>query len=444
MKLLDPLFRASACQAVFSDAAALQGMLLFEAALARAEAAAGVIPDRAVVPIATACHTELYNLEQLALDAARAGNLAIPLVQQLTAKVKEGDPDAARFVHWGATSQDAIDTGLILQLQRACRLIDQDLERLALALASKIRIYRHTVLVGRTWLQHALPTTLGLKLAGTLDAVIRHRQRLAELRPRVLALQFGGAAGTLASLGQAGLQVADRLAQELELAPAAPWHGQRDRIAEAAAWFGALSGTLGKLARDIALLMQTDVAELAEPAGEGRGGSSTMPHKRNPVACAVVLSAAQRTPALVATLLAAMVQEHERGLGGWHAEWEPLPELVQLAAGALAVMADTIEGLEVDSERMRRNLDATNGLIMAEAVTMALGAPLGRLEAHQLVEEKCRQAQAEGRHLKEVLQNEARVTAHLSAEQLNHLLDPVNYTGVAEALIERVLAAAGS
>lgn len=443
MKLLDPLFRASDCLTVFGDVATIQGMLDFEAALARAEAAVGVIPAAAVVPISAACRAELYNCDTLAQAAARAGNLAIPLIKQLTAKVKEASPDAARFVHWGSTSQDAIDTGLVLQLRQAFTLIEMDLQRLSRALVSQIQQHRHTVLVGRSWMQHALPTTLGLKLAGTLDALTRHRQRLAELKPRLLALQFGGAVGTLASLKDQGLSVSQKLAEQLQLTlPDTPWHSQRDRIAEAAAWFGALSGTLGKLARDISLLMQTDVAELAEPAGEGRGGSSTMPHKRNPVACAIVLSAAQRTPALVSTVLSAMVQEHERGLGGWHAEWEALPELALLSGGALAVMAETIEGLEVHPEQMRRNLDSTGGLIMAEAVTMALGEILGRMDAHKLIEQKCRQAQAEGRHLKAVLVEDPQVTTYLNADDLDRLLDPVNYTGVADAFIVRVLSRA--
>ncbi|MDN0075174.1 3-carboxy-cis,cis-muconate cycloisomerase [Crenobacter sp. SG2303] len=443
MKLLDPLFRAGECRAVFSDAAALQCMLDFEAALAHAEAAVGVIPSDAVDPIAAACHAELYDLDAIAHDAARAGNLAIPMVKHLTARVKDTDASAARYVHWGATSQDAIDTGFVLQLKRALSVVEADLQRLIVALARRTAEHRHTVMVGRTWMQHALPTTLGLKLAGTLDALLRHRQRLTELTPRVLALQFGGAAGTLASLGDAGMLVAERLAEQLQLTlPATPWHGQRDRVAEVAAWFGSLTGTLGKLARDVSLLMQTEIGEVAEPAGAGRGGSSTMPHKRNPVSSAVVLAAAQRVPALVGTVFSAMVQEHERGLGGWHAEWEVLPELIQLSAGALSVSAELVEGLEVHPDAMRANLDVTGGLIMAEAVTMALGEALGRLDAHKLVEEKCRQAQAEGRHLKTVLAEEPKITMHLSTAELERLLDPVNYTGVADTLIGRVLAAA--
>jgi len=444
MKLLDPLFRAGECRAAFTDTAALQGMLDFEAALAHAEAAVGVIPSDAVDPIAAACRAELYDLDAIAHDAARAGNLAIPMVKHLTARVKDADTLAARYVHWGATSQDALDTGCVLQLRRALSAVEADLSRLIAALARRAAENRHTVMVGRTWMQHALPTTFGLKLAGTLDALLRHEQRLAELKSRALALQFGGAAGTLASLQDKGLVVAETLAEQLQLAlPDTPWHGQRDRVAEVAAWFGNLTGTLGKLARDVSLLMQTEVGEVAEPAGAGRGGSSTMPHKRNPVSSAVVLAAAQRVPALVGTVFAAMVQEHERGLGGWHAEWEVLPELIQLSAGALSVSVELVEGLEVHPDAMRTNLDATGGLIMAEAITMALGEALGRLDAHKLIEAKCQQATEQGRHLKAVLVEDEHVTAHLSPAELDRLLDPLNATGVADAFIERVLKRAG-
>ncbi|HKW55633.1 MAG TPA: 3-carboxy-cis,cis-muconate cycloisomerase, partial [Stellaceae bacterium] len=424
------------------DRARLQAMLDFEAALAAAEARVGVIPAAAATAIAGKCRAALFDAPALALAAARAGNLAIPLVKQLTALVAASDAEAARFVHWGATSQDAIDTGLVLQLRQALDPIEADLARLADALAALAAVHKETPLIGRTWLQQALPITFGLKAAGWLDAVERHRRRLAALKPRLLALQFGGAVGTLASLGERGLAVAEALAQELKLSlPALPWHGERDRVAELATTLGLLCGTLGKIARDISLMMQTELGEVLEPAGEGRGGSSTMPHKRNPVACAVVLAAATRAPGLVATLLAAMVQEHERGLGGWHAEWVALPELVILTAGALAQLADAIAGLEIHPERMRDNLDATHGLIMAEAVTMALAPKLGRLAAHERVEAACKRALAEGRHLRDVLAEDDAVTAELGPDGLDRVLDPRHYLGSAAALIERALAA---
>ncbi|MEJ0069592.1 MAG: 3-carboxy-cis,cis-muconate cycloisomerase [Pseudomonadota bacterium] len=441
-RLLLPLLGSPDVADIFGDAGRLQAMLDFEAALAAAEATCGVIPTDAATAIAAQCRVDRLDLDGFAEAAALAGNLAIPLVKRLTARVAAADRDAARFVHWGATSQDAIDTGLVLQLRSAADAIEGDLARLADALAQQAAAHKRTVMVGRTWLQHALPITFGLKAAGWLDAVERHRQRLRALRPRLFVLQFGGASGSLASLGARGLDVAASLARELDLAlPDLPWHGARDRPVELGALLGLIAGTLGKIARDVSLLMQTEVGEAFEPAAAGRGGSSTMPHKRNPVAAAAVLAAATRAPGLVATLMTAMLQEHERGLGGWHAEWVALPELAILTAGALSQTADMIAGLEIDTARMRANLDATHGLIMAEAVTMALGAKLGRLEAHRLVETACRRAIAEQRHLRAVLADDATVTSELDAAALDRLFDPLNYLGVAESFIDRVLAA---
>lgn len=440
--LFGPLFHGATMGAVFTDRAHLQGLLDFEAALARAEAKVGIIPAAAAAPIAAQCDAAFYDLAEIAEGATRGGNTAIPLVKALTAKVAAQDKAAAGFVHWGATSQDAMDTGLVLQLRAALTLIEADLARLSAALAALALNHRQTPMVGRTWLQHALPITFGLKAAGWLDAVERHRARITELKPRLLVLQFGGAAGTLAALGDKGLLVAEALAGELNLAlPAMPWHGARDRVVELGTTLGLLTGSLGKMARDVALLMQTDVGEAFEPAGAGRGGSSTMPHKRNPVAAAAVLAAATRVPHLVGSLLSGMVQEHERGLGGWHAEWPVLPELVQLSAGALSHMAETMAGLEVDAARMRANLDITHGLIMAEAVAMALGARLGKQAAHHLVEAASKRAVAEKRHLRDVLSTDQAVMPHLKREELDRLFDPLGYIGVATTLTDRVLAA---
>jgi 3-carboxy-cis,cis-muconate cycloisomerase len=439
-ELLASLFGSAEASALFTDGARLQGMLDFEAALARAEAQRGVIPASAAPVIAGKCRADLFSIVDLAWPTARAGTPAIPMVARLTALVAADDPEAARYVHWGATSQDVMDTGLVLQLRRFLALLEADLARCAAALARLAQAHQATTLVGRTWLQHALPVTLGLKAAGWLDAIERHRARLGEVAGRALVLQFGGAAGTLAALGDRGLEVAEALAGELSLAlPPLPWHAHRDRVAEVATTLGLLVGSLGKIARDLSLLMQTDVAEAFEPAGEGRGGSSTMPHKRNPVTAAVVLAAATRAPGLVATLLAAMVQEHERGLGGWHAEWEALPTLCVLAAGALRQTTETIEGLELDPARMRENLEATRGQILAEAVTMALGSRIGRLAAHELVEHACHRAAATRRHLREVLAEDPVATRHLTPADLDRLFDPLNYVGSAAAFVERVL-----
>ncbi len=443
-RLFDPLFTTERMREIFSDHGRVQAMLDFEAALARAQANAGVIPGAAAAAIEAQCRAELFDVETLAAAATHAGNSAIPLVKALTALVAATDTQAARHVHWGATSQDAMDTGLVLQIRSALNAIDADLERLSVALARLARTHASTALAGRTWLQQGPPVTLGLKVAGFLSAIERHRERLAELRSRVLTLQFGGAVGTLAALGEHGLDVATALGAELNLTvPDVPWHTQRDRIAEVATTLGLLVGTLGKLARDVSLLMQTEVGEASEPSAAGRGGSSTMPHKRNPVGSAVILAAATRVPALVSVMLSAMVQEHERGLGGWHAEWETLPDICTLTAGALAQAIAIVEGLQLDPARMAANLNLTHGLILAEAVAMALGEKLGKAQAHALVEEASAEAVSARRPLGDVLAADARVAARLSARDLERLLEPRNYLGLAKQLIERALAARG-
>ncbi len=419
MNHLDPLFRSPAVDNFFTDRATLQGMLDFEVALARAEARIGVIPAAAAAAIATKCRAELFDTSALAQAAARAGNIAIPLVKHLTALVTKKDKQAARFVHWGATSQDVIDTGRILQLRQALDLISRDLDSLAQPLGALAQKHRSTLIIGRTWMQHA---------------------GLNETRKRCLVLQFGGAVGTLAALGSRGPDVASLLAAELGLGlPDLPWHSHRDRIAEIGVTLGLCAGTVGKIARDISLHMQTEIAEIFEPAGEGRGGSSTMPHKRNPVSCAVMLQAAIRVPGLVSSLLTAMMQEDERGLGGWHAEWETLPDIVQLTAGAIHHLATIVPNLEVDVQRMRKNLDLTQGLIFAEAVTMALGEKIGRAPAHEIVEAACARARKDKRDLRTILSADPNVAAQLATGDLDRLFDPRNYLGAAEEYVYRVV-----
>ena len=339
------------------------------------------------------------------------------------------------------TSQDVMDTGLVLQLRRAVALIEADLVRLGDVLAAQAQRYAATPLAGRTWLQHATPVTLGMKIAGWLGAVTRSRQRLTQLKPRLLVLQFGGASGTLAALGVQAMPVAEALAAELQLSlPEQPWHTQRDRLVELASVLGLIAGSLGKLGRDLSLLMQTEAAEVFEPSAPGKGGSSTMPHKRNPVGAAVLISAATRVPGLVATMFSAMPQEHERSLGLWHAEWETLPDICCLVSGALRQARIIAEGLEVDAARMRRNLDLTQGLVLAEAVSIVLAQRLGRDAAHHLLETCCRRAVAEQRHLRAVLGDDPQVTAELSADELDRLLDPAHYLGQARAWVERAVA----
>jgi 3-carboxy-cis,cis-muconate cycloisomerase len=435
------MLSSAAMRAVCDDITCLQHMLDFEAALARAEAATGVIPAAAAGSIGKACKAAAFDLAALAEAATRSGNLAIPLVKALTADVAKADADAARYVHWGATSQDVIDTAAMLGLRAAIDALLSDIDRAIAGFGKLARQHRDTAVVARTWLQHALPMPFGLKLAEYAAALHRSRRRLQRLRGETLALQFGGAAGTLAALGDKGLVVAERLAQELKLPlPDAPWHTHRDRIAEAASVFAIVAGTCGKIARDIQLMMQTDVAEAFEPSGEGRGGSSTMPHKRNPVAAATALAAATMAPNLAATIFAAQVQDHERSAGPWHAEWPTLPMLQLVTSGALAAIVDIAEGLEVDAARMRVNLDATHGLIMAEAVTMAVAEKIGKSEAHHLVEAASKKAVTEKKGLRDVLTKDSKITAHLDTDRITKLFEPMAYQGVSQALIDRLLA----
>jgi 3-carboxy-cis,cis-muconate cycloisomerase len=426
---------------LFDDNHRLQRMLDFEAALTRAGSRVGIIPASAVPIIQTKCRAELFDFQALANAAARAGNLAIPTVQQLTALVAREDAEAARYVHWGATSEDVIDTGCVLQLRDAFDRIGPQLQTFGDALARHVDSNRETLMVGRTLLQQALPTTFGLKAAGWLDAVGRHHTRLREIRRRDLTLQFGGAAGTLAALGEKGLAVAGALADELQLPqPDAPWHSHHDRFAEVAALLGLITGTLGKIARDVSLLMQTEVGEVQEPSGHNRGGSSAMPHKHNPVGSVVALAAATRVPGLVSTMLAATILEHERGVGGWHAQWETLAEIVTLTAGSLLHMSEVVSGLRIDAETMRQNLERTRGQIMAEAVATGIAERVGRNDAQAIVEEACARAAAEGTGLRDALVSDRRVTQVLAIADVDRLLDPRNYLGSSGQIIDRVLA----
>lgn len=438
--LLGHLFTTEEMRSIFSDQRRIQAMLDFEAALAKALALVGVIPQTSAAAIESKCDTNLFSMETLAQEAALAGNLAIPMVKQLTTLVTKTDEKAGGFVHWGATSQDAIDTGTVLQLRDALDLVDQALVKMCDAIVRICQTHKSTLMAGRTWLQQGPPITLGLKAAGWLAAVERHGERLSEIRKRVLMLQLGGAVGTLAALGTHGPAVAAALAGELKLAlPSLPWHAQRDRFAEVATTMGLLVGSLGKIARDISLMAQTEVSEAAEPHATGRGGSSTMPQKRNPVGSAVVLAASIRVPALVSVMLTSMVQEHERGLGGWHAEWETLPEICTLTAGALAHLTQVLSGLEINASKMVANLESTHGLILAEAVSIALGEKIGRMPAHRIMEKASRKAMEGSQPFRAVLMEDAEIRKHFSAEDIKRLLEPKNYTGSAEAMVEKVL-----
>ncbi|QXW46836.1 3-carboxy-cis,cis-muconate cycloisomerase [Pseudomonas amygdali] len=440
-QLFDAYFMQPEMREIFSDEGRVQGMLDFEAALARAQARVGLIPPEVVADIELSCDARLFDFDALAIAIGSAGNSAIPLVKALGKQIAARSAEAERYVHMGATSQDVMDSGLILQLRRAIVLLEHDLARLADAMAEQAQRHAGTPLAGRTWLQQATPVTLGMKIAGWLGAVTRHRQRLNEIKPRLLCLQFGGASGSLAALGDQAFSVAEALAGELQLAlPEQPWHTQRDRLVEFAGLLGLIAGSLGKLGRDVSLLMQTEVGEVFEPSAPGKGGSSTMPHKRNPVGAAVMISTATRAPGLVATMFAAMPQEHERSLGLWHAEWETLPELCCLVSGSLQQALQVLPGLQVDAERMAINLQSTKGLVLAEAVSIALAQRIGRDAAHHLVEQCCRRAVEQGALLRQVLGETPQVSEQFSSDELDRLLDPAHYLGQARQWVERAVA----
>src|SRR5450631_2860506 len=395
-RLIESLATTEALAEVFSDESVLQAMLDFEAALARAEAKLGIIPQTAADAITVAAKADAFDTAALSRETLRAGTPAIPLVKALTEKVRESNAAAAGFVHWGATSQDSADTALVLLLKRAQPILEADLKRLEKALQHLAQQHGKTVMLGRTLMQPAPPVTFGLKAASWLGAMRRGRNNLSASFVEATVVQFGGASGTLASLGAQGIAVGQELAAQLGLGfPDAPWHTQRERLAAVVCACGTVAGSLGKVARDISLLMQAEIAEVAEPGGQGRGGSSTMPHKRNPIGCALTLAAAQRAPGLVATFLSTMVQEHERGVGGWQAEWPTVASLIQATGLAAASMAEVAEGLTVDAARMRINLDATRGVIFAEKAAMLLAGKIGRDVAHKVLEDAARRSVAQ-------------------------------------------------
>jgi 3-carboxy-cis,cis-muconate cycloisomerase len=439
--IFDALFGDPEVDAALSDASRVAAMLRVEVALAKAEAAIGIIPARAVDAIEQSADVADYDLAVLAREAVSSGNLAIPLVHRLTEHVGRIDEDSARYVHWGATSQDIIDSATVLQLRDATAIVLQSLARASDAAEALAARHSATVMPGRTWLQHATPVTFALKAAGWMSALDRVRANLADALERTLVLQLGGASGTLAALGDRGPEIGAAMGASLGLAvPELPWHAHRDRFATLACALGVATGTMGKIARDVALLAQTEVAEAFESAAGGRGGSSTMPQKRNPVGASVVLAASVRVPGLVATMLSAMPQEHERGLGGWQAEWETLPELVHLAAGAAKHTAGMLSALEVDAAKMRADVDMTNGASLAEAISMALAEHVGKAEAHRTIGAASRRAIAEQRPLAEVLAAMPEVTRHLSNDEIARRLAPEHYLGASAEFVRAALA----
>jgi 3-carboxy-cis,cis-muconate cycloisomerase len=432
------IFGTEAMRNVFSDGNRIQKYLDFEAALARAQARLGIIPQAACDEILRHCKVDQFDFAKLKAETERIGYPVLPVVQQLVGLCKEG---LGEWCHWGATTQDVTDTAAILQIREGLALIEQDIAAISDSLAALARKYRDTPMAGRSNLQQAVPITFGYKVATYLAAFERHKQRLKELRARVFVFEFGGAAGTLSSLGQDGLKVQVELAKELRLAqPEIAWHTVRDRIAEVGCFLGLVTGICGKIAFDVKLMMQTEVEEVYEPFHEGRGSSSTMPQKRNPISCVYITAQTAVVRQHVAALLDAMVEDHERSTGPWEIEWIVLPEIFVLSAGALAQTRFLVAGLQVDEKKMRANLDITKGLIVSEAVMMGLGPHLGRQRAHDLVYDICRKVVATGRPLAELLAEDKEISKHMSRAELAKLCDPANYLGQAGEMVDRVLA----
>lgn len=443
MSLYSEMFYSSEAAVLFSDGHFIGLMLQVEAALARAQATNGLVPESAADTIGDCCKASEIDLELLKTEVKLGGNAAIPLVKQLTQLVKKRDAEAVKFVHLGATSQDVVDTATVLQIREFCTWADQKLSLLEEVLAALTRKHRNTLMIGRTLLQQAKPITFGLKTAGWLESIGRSRQRILEIKKHVSVIQLAGAVGS--GNPHISKAVQQAFADILGLDTAHSWHSHRDRFAESAAVFGILTGSIGKIATDVALLMQTEVGEVLEGAADGKGGSSTMPHKRNPVTCAAILANANRTPQLVATMLAAMPQEHERSAGLWHSEWEVLSEIMQLTAGAIERAIELVAGLEVDEKRMLHNLELTHGLIYAENVSLALAPVIGKAAAHELVEKACKTAVAGQKHLKEILleASEGMTLSHLltiNPAGLNDLFKPENAIGSSLEIIDDILA----
>lgn len=431
------IFTTPAMRQVWSDENRVQKYLDFEAALARAQARLKIIPQEAADEIVKHCQVGKIDMAKLKEATERIGYPVLPVVQQLVTLCKDG---LGEWSHWGATTQDVTDTATVLQIRESLALIEKDIVGISDALATLAEKYRDTPMAGRSNLQQAVPITFGYKMATVLAAFERHKQRLAELKKRVLVGEFGGAAGTLSSLGRDGLRVQEELMKELALGqPAISWHTVRDCIAEVGCFLGLLTGSCGKIALDVKLLMQTEVEEVYEPFHQGRGSSSTMPQKRNPISSVYITAQAAMVKQLAAALLEALVEDHERSTGPWEIEWIALPEIFMLSAGALAQTRFLVEGLQVNQDKMRENLRLTKGLIMSEAVMMGLGAAMGRNRAHDVVYDVCREVARTGRPLLDLLVEDKEISKHASREELEKMVDPANYLGVAGEMVDRVL-----
>jgi 3-carboxy-cis,cis-muconate cycloisomerase len=441
-QIFGTLYGTDEVRDLFSDRTHLQFMLDVEAALARAESKIGLVPASVADAISRAARVENLRLDYIADSTRRVGYSVVAIVKELG---RIAGDEAARYIHLGATTQDILDTALVLQLRRAFSFVRRDLIALARALADRAAQFRDVPICGRTHLQHAVPTTFGLKCAVWAAPLVTHAERLDQAAPRILVVQLGGAAGTLAALGADGPAVVEALAEELALGvPDLPWHAQRDRFAETASLLGLICGSLSKFALDISLMMQTEVGEVSEPHEEGRGGSSTMPQKRNPIASEYILGATRAVQALVPVMLGSMIADHERATGPWQSESLAIPQCVALTAGALAHALSIAQGMTIDVDRMRRNLELTGGLIMAEAIATALGPRIGRAAAEAAVARACNRSIAESVPLATVLRNDPELQPHLADNEIDRLVDPALYLGSAGAFVDRVVARVGA
>jgi 3-carboxy-cis,cis-muconate cycloisomerase len=437
-EIFGALYGTDEIRVLFADRTHLQFMLDVEAALARAEAKLGLVPGTAADSITRAARVENLRLDYIADSTRRVGYPVVAIVKELS---RAAGVEAARFIHLGATTQDILDTAIVLQLREVFAILRRDLTALARSLAARAVRYRDTPMAGRTHLQHAVPITFGLKCAVWASPLISHLERLDQAARRILVVQVGGAAGTLAALGTNGSAVAEALARELALGvPPIPWHAQRDGFAEMSTILGLICGSLSKFALDVTLMMQTEVAEISEPHEDGRGGSTTMPQKRNPIASEYILAATRAVHALVPVMLGAMTSDHERSTGPWQAESLALPQCVALTAGALSRARSIADGMTVDVERMRRNLDLTSGLIMAEAVTTAIVPALGRAAANTVVARACNRAIEKRIPLAAVLRDDPELRPLLSDAEIDRLTDPTAYLGSAGAFVDKVVA----
>ncbi|MGE0748197.1 MAG: 3-carboxy-cis,cis-muconate cycloisomerase [Rhodospirillales bacterium] len=432
------IFSTEAMRRVWSDENRTQKYLDFEAALAKVQGRLGIIPAEAADEIVRNCTVDKIDMKKLKATTERIGYPVLGVVSQLNAACRD---KLGEYCHWGATTQDITDTATILQIREALDLVEADLKEISASMASLAKRHRDTPMAGRSNLQQAIPLTFGYKMACLLAAVERHRERLAQLRPRVLAGEFGGAVGTLASLESGAMETQEGVMAELGLAqPAIAWHTVRDCIAEVGCFLGMVGGTLGKLSMDVKLMMQTEVAEVYEPFAPGRGSSSTMPQKRNPISCCYIHGAISVVRQHAAALMDAMVADHERSTGPWEIEWIVLPEAFCLTAGALKQAKFILAGLEVDADRMRANLDITKGLVVSEAVMMGLGPYIGREYAHDLVYDICRESLKQDRPLLDLLAEHPEINRHLDRGALAKMCDPANYLGQSGVMVDRVLA----